>query len=71
MAIVKTDSQNYTDIAAAIRAKLNEETTYKPAQMAAAILTIGGRCPHADVLCEYTLDELPMTWAPTAVEKED
>lgn len=53
MAIVKTDSQNYTDIAAAIRAKLNEETTYKPAQMAAAILTIGGgtvEAPYNDVI---------------------
>ena len=70
MAIVKTDSQHYSDIAAAIRTKLNEETTYKPAQMAAAILTIGGRCPHADVLCSYTLSDLPMIWPVTAVEQE-
>lgn len=44
MAKVITDSQNYTSIAAAIRAKNGEETTYKPSQMAAAILDIeGGR----------------------------
>ena len=70
MAIVKTDSQNYTDIAAAIRVKLNVETTYKPAQMAAAILAIGGRCPHADVLGTYILGDLPMIWGPTATEQE-
>lgn len=39
-----TDSQNYTNIANAIRARNGEETTYKPSQMADAIRAItGGR----------------------------
>ncbi len=42
MAKVITDSQHYTDIAAAIRAKNGEETTYKPSEMAAAIEAIEG-----------------------------
>lgn len=71
MAIVTTDNQHYSDIAAAIREKLDTAATYRPAQMAPAIRSIMARCPHADVLCSYTVDALPMTWAPTAVEKED
>ena len=42
MAIVFTDSQNYTDIASAIRLKLGVATTYKPSEMASAILSISG-----------------------------
>ena len=42
MAIVYTDSQNYTDIASAIRTKLGVATTYKPSEMASAILSISG-----------------------------
>lgn len=37
MAIVKTDSQNYTDIAAAIRAKLNNEYLCCPRQNLAIV----------------------------------
>lgn len=40
MAYVRTDSQNYSDIADAIRAKNGTENTYKPSQMAAAVATI-------------------------------
>lgn len=38
--IVTTDNQHYTDIANAIRNKLNTQTTYTPAQMANAISQI-------------------------------
>lgn len=37
-----TDSRHYTDIAAAIRGKNGETTTYKPSEMAAAIEAITG-----------------------------
>lgn len=40
MAIVTTDNQYYTDIAAAIRTKSGTQEQYKPAQMAAAIESI-------------------------------
>ena len=40
--IVITDDKHYTDIAAAIRGKNGEETTYKPSEMAAAIEAITG-----------------------------
>lgn len=42
MAIVTTDNQHYTDIAAAIRSKNGTETLYKPSEMAAAISAISG-----------------------------
>ena len=42
MAIVTTDNQHYTDIAAAIRSKNGTETQYKPSEMAAAISAISG-----------------------------
>ena len=42
MAYVKTDSQHYTDIADAIRAKHGVTTKYIPAQMAAAVRAITG-----------------------------
>ena len=42
MAIVTTDNQHYTDIAAAIRSKNGTETQYKPSEMAAAIRAISG-----------------------------
>ena len=42
MAIVTTDNQHYTDIAAAIRSKNGTETQYKPSEMAAAIQAISG-----------------------------
>ena len=35
-----TDRQHYTDIATALRIKNGEETTYKPSEMAAAILEV-------------------------------
>lgn len=40
MAIITTDSKNYTDIAAAIRSKNGLETQYRPDEMAAAISAI-------------------------------
>lgn len=40
MAIITTDSKNYTDIAAAIRSKNGLATQYKPSEMAAAISAI-------------------------------
>ena len=42
MALILTDSQNYTNIANAIRAKLGTASTFKPSQMASAIGSIGG-----------------------------
>ena len=42
MAIVTTDNQHYTDIAAAIRSKNGTETLYKPSEMASAIQAISG-----------------------------
>ena len=55
MPFVKTDSQHYTDIADAIRAKKNSADKYKPEQMAQAISGISGgketlswhQCPEA------------------------
>lgn len=40
MAIKITDDKHYTDIAAAIRSQNGEEATYKPSEMAAAILAL-------------------------------
>ena len=40
MSIITTDSQNYTDIANAIRSKVGTSDTFKPSEMAPAILTI-------------------------------
>lgn len=45
MAIVTTDSINYTNIAEAIRDKNGTETTYKPADMASAIRSLSGGTP--------------------------
>lgn len=42
MAIVTTDSINYTNIAEAIRDKNGTKTTYKPADMASAIRSLSG-----------------------------
>lgn len=42
MALVITDEQNYSDIAGAIRLKLDVETTFTPSEMAAAIESISG-----------------------------
>lgn len=42
MAIVTTDSANYTNIADAIRNKTGGSDTYTPAQMAEAISSISG-----------------------------
>lgn len=52
MAKVLTDSQHYTDIADAIRAKNGTENTYKPSEMAVAIeaLPIGGDLPEDGLL---------------------
>lgn len=51
MAIITTDSKNYTDIAAAIRGKNGLETQYKPSEMAAAISAIvaGGGSDNLDM----------------------
>ena len=40
MSIILTDSQNYTNIADAIRTKTSTSNTYKPGEMASAILNI-------------------------------
>lgn len=40
MAIVITDEKHYADIASAIRTQNGEEATYKPSEMAAAILAL-------------------------------
>ncbi len=45
MAIVTTDDRNYTNIANAIRTKSGTATTYKPANMANAILNIPAQEP--------------------------
>lgn len=51
MAIITTDSKNYTDIAAAIRSKNGLATQYKPNEMAAAISAIvaGGGIDNLDM----------------------
>lgn len=52
MAIVTTDNQNYSDIADAIRSKLSTSETFKPAQMASAIMSIqtgGGIIPSGTI----------------------
>ena len=74
MAIVKTDSAHYSNIAAKIREKTGEATTYKPSQMADGIEAVyeagkgaGGAVIEKDVnfydydgtlLHSYTLDEV-------------
>lgn len=50
MAIVTTDNQHYTDIAAAIRSKNGTKTQYKPSEMAAAISAISGGKPVIEPL---------------------
>ena len=48
MSLIITDNQNYIDIASAIRTKLGNSETFKPAQMASAIMSIttgGGIIP--------------------------
>lgn len=51
MSLVATDAQNYSDIADAIRAKNGKATTYKPREMAPAILALTGS--------EYPVMEVP------------
>ncbi len=55
MAQVATDSRHYSDIADAIRAKNGKATTYRPAEMAPAILAITGGSvyPVLEVPSEY------------------
>lgn len=61
MAIVTTDSANYTAIANAIRSKTGSADTYTPAQMAAAIAGIvsgGISLASVDVfVADYSVEE--------------
>lgn len=69
MAIVLTDSANYADIARAIRAKNGEQSTYRPAEMAAAIDAIvvySGRCPRAEQESVYVNAAGALSWDCTA-----
>lgn len=54
MAKVLTDSQNYTDIANAIREKAETTATYKPSEMAVAIQNLSGGIP-----CTLTVTTSP------------
>jgi len=65
MAIVLTDSANYAAIADAIRAKNGEQSTYRPAEMAAAIDAIvihSGRCPRAEPESVYVNAAGALSW---------
>ena len=42
MALIITDNQHYSDIASAIRTKLSTNSTFTPAEMAGAIMSISG-----------------------------
>ena len=53
MALIITDSQNYTDIASAIRSKLSVSNTFQPAQMASAIMSISGGITPSGTLSIY------------------
>lgn len=56
MANVLVNEQSLTDIAAAIRAKNGEETTYKPGEMAAAISNLpagGGSLKYVQLTLTY------------------
>lgn len=55
MTIGITDNKHYTDIASAIRTKLNTTSLYKPAQMASAILDISSETLHTQT---YTLSSV-------------
>lgn len=63
-----TDSQNYSDIADAIRSVTGGSDTYMPSEMAAAIESLGGinlqnyvLRPDAELVQTYTLDSLVVT----------
>lgn len=58
MALIATDSKHYSDIADAIRTQNGTTTTYKPSEMAPAILAIVG--PSGD-LPEITTEDLTFT----------
>ena len=63
MAKVITDNRHYADIAAAIRAKNETETLYKPSEMASAILAIeaGTSIPAFSYTGEYIVEIEPDT----------
>lgn len=70
MANVLVNNQSLTDIADAIRGKLNVQTTYKPGQMAAAISSIptgSGRCPRAEVETVYDNAVGALSWDNTVI----
>ena len=64
MAIVTTNNQYYTAIANAIRGKNGTETTYKPAEMAAAITAIPSGGGSLDFMTNTT-DYGSTTWEST------
>lgn len=66
MAIITTDSKNYTDIAAAIRGKNGLATQYKPSEMAAAISAIESGGSENGI--PKTLEEARNLKIPTAEE---
>lgn len=70
MAIITTDSKNYADIAAAIRAKSGSTAKYKPNEMAAAISAIegGGSSGGSGDLYPKTLEDARNLKVPTAEE---
>lgn len=63
MGKIVTDSQHYTDIAAAIREKNGTETTYKPSEMASAIQGIqsGGGGGELDGFIDGSFTEIKST----------
>ena len=54
MALVLTDSKNYTDIANAIREKIGSADTFLPSEMADAILEISGGGGGASIPAPFT-----------------
>lgn len=67
---VITDNQHYTNIANAIRNKLNTQTAYTPAQMANAILQINtSGSDSGSGLTEYLLLATPLFYLQTQLIK--
>lgn len=57
-----TDRQHYEAIAQAIRSKNGEEATYKPSQMAAAILAIEGGARVSEVTIYEAIGNFTVTY---------
>lgn len=69
MSLITTDSVHYQDIADAIRYQNGGSATYRPDQMAAAILAISGggsELPVGYAVSTFSIASLDLTWQGSA-----